>query len=123
MGERYAPDVAVVAKSRQQKLIPEGYTPIAPDLAVKIVSPTDVAEMLLRKVANYLAASTVVWVVRPTSRTVEIFVPGQPVTILGIDSVIDGSTVLPGFALPVSSRRVPIRHECEVIHVPRDDHH
>ena len=35
-GERYAPDVAILLKSRQAKLVERGYNPIAPDLAVEV---------------------------------------------------------------------------------------
>jgi Uma2 family endonuclease len=103
LGERYAPDVALVAKSRQAQLPIEGYYPLAPDLAVEIVSPTDMAETLLRKFTNYLAANTVVWVVRPANHTMERFVPGQALMVLSNEGVIDGGEVLPGFALPVKS--------------------
>jgi len=39
-GERYAPDVAYIAKSRQEKLAERGYNPLPPDLAVEVLSPS-----------------------------------------------------------------------------------
>src|SRR5258708_4232585 len=59
-GERYAPDVAFISKKRQPELPRQGYNPIAPDFAVEVVSPTDSHKKLLVKVANYLAAGTLV---------------------------------------------------------------
>jgi Uma2 family endonuclease len=102
-GERYAPDVAFIAKARMPQLATEGYNPVAPDLAVEIDFPSTVqsADRLRIKIANYLAAGTVVWVVRPHAQRVEVYVPGQPVRILGIDDRLDGGAVLPGFSLPV----------------------
>jgi Uma2 family endonuclease len=53
------------------------------------------------KVGNYLAAGTVVWVIDPERKLVEVYAPGQPVRKVGVDSVLDGGEVLPGFTLAV----------------------
>jgi Uma2 family endonuclease len=101
-GERYAPDVAYLSSIKQEKLLyKSGYNSIPPDLAVEVVSPDDSEHNLTIKVANYLAAATVVWVVRPDEKEVEIFVPGQPVKRLTVNDTVDGGQVLPGFSLPV----------------------
>ncbi len=100
-GERYAPDVAYLSKERQLELAKSGYNPNPPDLAVEVLSPTDDEGDLMIKVGNYLAAGTLVWVVRPTKRHVEIYAPGQPVKKLDIDGMLDGGNVLPGFKLAV----------------------
>lgn len=100
-GERYAPDVAFLSKARQGELTDDAYNPLAPDLAVEIISPTDREDRLRIKISNYLAAGTVVWVVNPKNTTVEVHTPGKPVKILGIDDTLDGGELLPGFTLPV----------------------
>jgi Uma2 family endonuclease len=102
-GERYAPDVAYVSAERQPVLDKQGYNSIAPDLAVEVDFPSSVKskENLMVKVANYLAAGTVVWVVFPERKEVEVYAPGQPVRIFGVDDTLDGGNVLPGFKLPV----------------------
>jgi Uma2 family endonuclease len=100
-GERYAPDVAYLSKARQAELAKEGYNPNPPQLAVEVMSPNDDNEKLLIKVSNYLAAGTLVWVVRPASQKVEVHAPGQPVKVLGIKDMLDGGKVLPGFKLAV----------------------
>jgi len=101
-GERYAPDVAYLSNAKQEKLLyKSGYNSIPPDLAVEVLSPDDSERNLAIKVANYLAAATVVWVVRPDKKEVEIFIPGQPVTVLNVNDTVDGGDVLPGFSLPV----------------------
>lgn len=100
-GERYAPDVAYLAKSRQAQLAKEGYNPTPPDLAVEVVSPSDSSKLITVKVGNYLAAGTVVWVVYPEIKEVAVYVPGQPVKIITADGTLDGSPVLPGFTLPM----------------------
>jgi Uma2 family endonuclease len=103
-GERYAPDVAYISKERQPKLSRQGYNPNPPELAVEVEFPTSVeSERRLRlKILNYLAADTVVWVVYPEMREVEIYLPGQPVQVLTGDAVIEGGTTLPGFTLALS---------------------
>jgi Uma2 family endonuclease len=102
-GERYAPDVGYISAEKKPTLDKEGYNSFPPDLAVEVEFPTSAkSERQLRlKLANYLAAKTVVWVAYPETREVEIYVPGQPVKVLGIDDTIDGGDVLPGFQLAV----------------------
>jgi len=100
-GERYAPDVGFISKQRQPELPRKGYNPLAPDLAVEVVSPTDREDRLSIKIANYLAAGTVVWVARPEYKEVEVYVPGQPVKIVDMNGELDGGSVLPGFRLAV----------------------
>ncbi|MBI5957186.1 MAG: Uma2 family endonuclease [Chloroflexi bacterium] len=100
-GERYAPDVAYLSAARQPQLAAEGYNPFAPELAVEVVSPSDVPYLLRLKVANYLKAGTVVWVVDSERQHVEIYVSGQSPRVIGIDGTVDGGEVLPGFTLSV----------------------
>jgi len=103
-GERYAPDVAFIASEKQQYLpYKQGYNPNPPDLAVEVISPTDSERKLSIKVANYLAAAVVVWVVRPEEKEVEIYVAGQPVQVLTVKDTINGSPVLRGFSLLVQA--------------------
>jgi Uma2 family endonuclease len=101
-GERYAPDVAFISAARQPELVRQGYNPTPPDLVVEVVSDESNAEeqqKLRRKITNYLAARTVVWVVFPISQIVEIHAPDSTVKILGIEDSLDGGDILPGFKL------------------------
>jgi Uma2 family endonuclease len=101
-GERYAPDVAFVA-AHKLPLAETGYNPVPPDLVVEVVSSNAKQELadLRTKITHYLKAGAVVWAVFPQTQTVEVHVPGMGVATLGIDDVIDGGTVLPGFTLAV----------------------
>ncbi|MHB8624854.1 MAG: Uma2 family endonuclease [Aggregatilineales bacterium] len=98
-GERYIPDVGFISKTRQPKPSHDTWNPLAPDLAVEVVSPTDRPQPMTDKVANYLSAGTLVWYVYPDDQQVKVYAPGQPVRTLGIDDVLDGSKVLPGLKL------------------------
>jgi Uma2 family endonuclease len=99
--ERYAPDVAFLAKGKP--LAQSGYNLVAPDLAVEVDFPSTTESLtnLRTKIANYLAAGTVLSLVLPETKTVEVYVPGEPVKPLGIDDTLDGGAVLPGFKLAV----------------------
>lgn len=105
-GERYAPDVAFISKARQPQLAMRGYNPNPPELAVEVDFPstTESLENLRVKIANYLAAGTVVWLVLPEKQRVEVYAPGLPVKVYGLGDTLDGGygNALPGFTLLVS---------------------
>ena len=98
------PDVAFV---RADRLPPpseqKGYSQIAPDLAVEVVSPSDTQPAVDEKVALYLAAGVpLLWVAFPKRRVVRVHRPGREPIELGEGEVLDGEDVLPGFRLPVA---------------------
>ena len=88
-------------RSGKPVLPDDAYNPLAPDLALEVLSPTNTDEEMRVKIVNYLAAGTVVWVVDPGKR-VEVHRSGQPVQILGINDTLDGGALLPGFELSVA---------------------
>jgi Uma2 family endonuclease len=100
-GERYMPDVGFISKTRQPEPCHEAYNPNAPDLAVEALSPNDNPREVWIKVINYLAAGTIVWVVDPELKQVEICESGQPVKRVGFDETLDAGDVLPGFTLVI----------------------
>jgi Uma2 family endonuclease len=100
--ERYIPDAAYVSKTRQPEPSDDAYNPIAPDLAVEVISPTDSYKEVSRKVTHYRAANATVWVALPDEQEIEVHVPGQPVQILKINDTLNGGTVLPGFSVPLT---------------------
>src|SRR5688572_27367561 len=69
-GEDYIPDVGFLSKARHPKPPVDSWVPLAPDLAVEVVSPTDRAQNISVKLANYLAAGTVVWYFYPQDKEV-----------------------------------------------------
>ena len=77
--------------------------PLAPDLAVEVLSPSDRIADALAKIAMYLDAGVrLVWLVDPASQTVTIFRPDAIPTKLDADDTLDGDEVLPGFTLPIA---------------------
>ncbi len=93
--ERYLPDVAFISKARQPEPSHEAYNSQAPDLAVEVLSPSDTPWDITDKVANYLAAGTVVWVVYTDKQQAKVYMPGLPVKTVTIGGV------LRGFSLPL----------------------
>lgn len=99
-----APDIAFVS-TRRLPLDPyaPSYWRFAPDLAVEILSPTNRAAEMQRKVLEYLVAgSRMVWVIDPESRTVVSYRSRTDIQLLGPDEALDGGDVLPGFHLPLA---------------------
>lgn len=96
-----APDVGFISKERLPQGLPKSYIPLAPDLAVEVVSPGDTADEIDQKVVLYLRyGSRLVWVWHPKTKTVIAHTPTN-MQRLDINDVLDGSDVLPGFKLAV----------------------
>ena len=97
-----APDVGFIRAERLPDGLPDQYVPIAPDLAVEVVSPHDTASEIHEKVTDYLRHGTaLVWVAYPKSRTIAAHTSAGSVT-LGVDDTLDGGDILPGFKVKVS---------------------
>lgn len=94
-----APDVAFIRKARiAAGGLPVGYWPGAPDVAVEVVSPSELARDVDIKVREYLdRGSRLVWVVRPRDRSVVVHRPGGPPVTLHETDVLDGGDIVPGF--------------------------
>lgn len=81
-----------------------GITPVAPDIAVEVVSPRDAAYALEEKLSDYRRAGVpLVWVVYPNRRTVHVYAGGSEVpSVLHEADTLTGGDVLPGFAAKVA---------------------
>jgi Uma2 family endonuclease len=54
------------------------------------------------KAEKYLAFGTrMVWLVFPEDQEIEVYEPDKDVVNGGVDGILDGGAVLPGFQLPV----------------------
>jgi Uma2 family endonuclease len=97
-----APDLAFFSKERLPNFPRTGYPAVPPDLAIEVLSPSDVFLRMLGKVEMYLRAGVrLVWVIVPEDNGVSVHVPDAPVRVLTADDVLDGGAVLPGFSCPV----------------------
>jgi Uma2 family endonuclease len=96
------PDLGFLRAGR--KIEPEARITGAPDLAVEIVSPSDTASALLRKVQQYLASGArTVWVVYPDNAQVHVFEASGQTRVLSREDVLTEPNLLPGFSVPVAA--------------------
>jgi len=100
-GERYIPKAAFVANHKQPEPSNEPYNPIAPDLAVEVLSPSNDDREMRIKLVNYLRAGTTLWIIDGDRKQVGVYSAKYPPIIVGIKDVLDGGDVLPGFTLAV----------------------
>lgn len=93
------PDVAFVARGRfPEGQDPDGFAPLAPDLAVEVLSPEDRPRYVLDKVGEYLEAGVrLVWVIDPRRRTATVHRSISDARNLAPEDFLDGEDVLPGF--------------------------
>jgi Uma2 family endonuclease len=98
-----SPDVAFVRKERLAEIDDEGFLPLAPDLTIEVVSPSNTVNEMSRKVQEYLEAGTsIVWVVEPLRRQVAVHTQDPIVRIYRDGDTLDGGDVIPGFTLSVT---------------------
>jgi Uma2 family endonuclease len=100
------PDVAFVSHARWpfNRRVPN--VPVwdmVPDLAIEVISPSDMMSAVLREVHDYFKAGvTRVWVIYPEQAEIYIYSTPQQVQVVGIGQELDGGDLLPGFRLPVA---------------------
>ena len=104
VGERVLmPDIAFISIDRlptdQSKA-----SPVPPDLAVEVVSRTDVSDRIEEKAFAYLEAGTqLVWVLKPRSKTVTVYRSETDITLLTQEDTLTGEEVIKGFSCPVDT--------------------
>lgn len=100
-----APDLAFLSNERMQQIQAGKDIQGAPDLAIEVLSPSDKAAAMRRKVKQYFAAGAkAVWLVYPETREVEVWESESgPARMLGDQDVIEAPGVLPGFAVKISA--------------------
>jgi len=91
------PDIAFVSQAR----IPENTrqaSPVPPDLAIEVVSPTDKVYDVLEKVLEYLDVGTrMVWVIEPIFKTVTVYRSQSDIKLLTLNNTLTGEEVVEGF--------------------------
>jgi Uma2 family endonuclease len=81
----------------------DGWLEGSPELAVEVIGDSQSASELAHKALEYLrAGALIVWVVDPGPRRVIVYTPPNAVAVLGADDVLDGGTLMPGFACKVA---------------------
>ncbi len=97
------PDVCFVSWER----LPIQYgaiVPIAPDLAVEVLSASNTVNEMERKIREYFeSGARLVWLVDPRTRTVTVYTSPEQFTVLDTSQTLDGGDVLPGFRISVAA--------------------
>lgn len=98
------PDVSFVAAPRvTPELLRQAEWPIAPDLAVEVVSPNELTEGTETKRDEYLRAGVrLVWEVYLPTRNVWAYKPDGTGKLYRVTDTLPGEDVLPGFGVPVA---------------------
>lgn len=97
------PDAAFIAARHLPRTLPDGWWPLAPDLAVEVLSPSNRPAELRAKLRDYFGAGTrLVWVVDPRTRSVAVHHADGAVQRLHAGDELDGGEVLPELRVPVS---------------------
>ena len=75
---------------------------IVPDLAVEVLSRSNSAGEMSRKLREYFSAGVrLVWYVDPVAKTVTIYTSLTRSKVAPLEGSLDGGKVLPGFTMPV----------------------
>jgi Uma2 family endonuclease len=94
------PDVSFFSRDRfpGAKVPRAKIMPVAPDLAVEVLSESNTRREMARKLGEYFQGGTrLVWYIDPASRTAEVFTSPTQVTRITEEGTLDGGDVLPGF--------------------------
>lgn len=100
----HAPDISFVRADRiGPEGEPEGFFPGPPDLAVEVTSPSDTADEISEKIAEYLAAGCLLVVVMYLRRRqIGVYRPDGSALFLNPGDTLVLDPVVPGFACPVA---------------------
>jgi Uma2 family endonuclease len=98
------PDVAFLSMAKFPKgRFPKGaIAPLAPDLAVEVLSANNTQEEMEEKLHDYFEHGTrLVWYVDPRHRVIHVFQSPEQSSIHSAGDMVTGGDVLPGFELDV----------------------
>jgi Uma2 family endonuclease len=96
------PDVCFVSwkKIPDRRNWMKSISDLSPDLAIEVISPGNTRKEMDRKLHEYFAAgTTLVWYIDPRTRSAVAYTSPSQSTRHTQDQSLDGSPVLPGFAL------------------------
>jgi Uma2 family endonuclease len=97
------PDVSVLRVERARATGGDDYFVGSPELAIEVVSPSETARDLNRKIDALLrGGSFAVWVVYPEEQEVRVFIPGGTSYTKRVDEFLAAPELMPDWELPVA---------------------
>jgi Uma2 family endonuclease len=98
------PDLSFISRARlaDHRRARAPILPLAPDLAIEVLSEGNTPREMARKVSEYFASGCrLVWLVDPRTRTVDVYTSVAKPIVLTEKQTLTGGDVLPGFRLPL----------------------
>jgi Uma2 family endonuclease len=98
------PDLSFISRARlvHPRRARTPILPLAPDLAIEVLSEGNTPREMARKVSEYFASGCrLVWLVDPRTRTVDVYTSVAKPIVLTEKQTLTGGDVLPGFRLPL----------------------
>jgi len=101
------PDMAFIAHARwpYNRRVPDvAVWDMVPDLAIEVVSTSNTAFEVQRKIHEYFDAGvSQVWIIYPPQQEVYVFASTTRIEVLQLGQDLDGGNLLPGFRLPLAA--------------------
>jgi Uma2 family endonuclease len=105
-GLKRRPDLAFVSYERWPKKRPIPRTAawnVVPDLAIEVISPTNLAEEVIVKINEYFRVGAPrVWVIYPIVEQVYVYESSTSVRILTRADRLEDESILAGFSMPLA---------------------
>ncbi len=101
-GQVRVPDVSFIRWERMpgRRLPDQRIYPLAPDLAVEVLSESNTEAEMQRKLHEYFSTGTrLVWYIDPRTRTARVYTAEDQWDDLDANGALSGGEVLPGFRL------------------------
>jgi Uma2 family endonuclease len=98
------PDLSFISRARLEhhRRARDPILPLAPDLAIEVLSEGNTSREMARKISEFLASGCqLVWLVDPRNRTVTVHTPLTEPAVLTEKQSLTAGSVLPGFRLPL----------------------
>jgi Uma2 family endonuclease len=104
---RRRPDLAFVSVARwplERKPPRTEAWDIVPDLIAEVISESNSANEILKKLDEYFRAGVrIIWVIYPSAKQVYVYESPTRVSILGPEDELDGGTVISGFRVSLAT--------------------
>lgn len=100
-----SPDLAFASRATVKRILvaPDKFLYGAPDLVVEVISPGDRMVQLNRKLDLYFEHGTkLAWLINWRKEQVHIYTPDSIEALTGLNDVLTGGAVLPGFKCKLS---------------------
>ena len=97
-------DISFVGKEKIAEFgIPDTFFPVAPDLAVEVISPGNTSDEIQSKIEQYLSAGTkLIWIVYPKQKMIHVHRQSNLIKVLRELDELDGEDILPNFRCKLS---------------------